>query len=451
MPNKSGPDFGRIISDALQDALLSGDFSRLRKTVNTTLNTVVDKTIDCAKNTEEAASRLFGGGRPFSGTKPPPGWGPCAWDPGRVQEPVSAPPSTEKPHSSQQPDFNRQAPPGQGSAAARTASGPAPQQPHETISKAGGERAIIPAPAYLKKKIWDTVLGIFMAVVGILMAVPAGIAALTMAVHEFPYGFRVFPAVIISILATIALLCAFLASSGIRKRGRAKRFGRYWALISKKGFCEIQELARAVEKKPRFVVEDLTRMLNAGLIPQGRLDDGKTCLIVGEELYRQYRSTQESLKERARNPRSENAVIVAGLEAVQQIRAANAALPGAVITEKLSRLEDVTANIFAYVEQRPAKLQEIRRFMDYYLPTTVKLVKAYQDFEAQPETASVITAKDEILGTLDTISTAFETLLDGLYQDDAMDISTDISVLKTMLAQEGLTENDFEKRMKGHE
>ena len=80
--------------------------------------------------------------------------------------------------------------------------------------------------------------------------------------------------------------------------------------------------------------------------------------------------------------------------------------------------------------------------MDYYLPSAIKLVKSYQDFEAQPETATVSKAKDEILATLDVINTAFETLLDGLYQEDAMDVSTDISVLKTMLAQEGLTGHD---------
>lgn len=80
--------------------------------------------------------------------------------------------------------------------------------------------------------------------------------------------------------------------------------------------------------------------------------------------------------------------------------------------------------------------------MGYYLPTTLKLVNAYKDLEAEPvQGPNIKRSKDEIEETLDTISSAFEKLLDSFYQDTAMDISTDISVMKTMFAQEGLTED----------
>lgn len=85
--------------------------------------------------------------------------------------------------------------------------------------------------------------------------------------------------------------------------------------------------------------------------------------------------------------------------------------------------------------------------MQYYLPTTLKLVKAYREFDGQPVQGENVTkVKAEISDTLDTINTAFENLLDSLFQDDVMDISTDISVLETMLAQEGLTEDAFRKK-----
>ena len=85
--------------------------------------------------------------------------------------------------------------------------------------------------------------------------------------------------------------------------------------------------------------------------------------------------------------------------------------------------------------------------MNYYLPTTIKLVKAYCDFEQQPvQVQSIVTAKKEIDDTLTVISTAFETLLDSLYQDDALDISTDISALKTILTQEGLVKDHSETK-----
>ena len=80
--------------------------------------------------------------------------------------------------------------------------------------------------------------------------------------------------------------------------------------------------------------------------------------------------------------------------------------------------------------------------MDYYLPMTVKLLNAYSDMDAQPVQGETIRAsKHEIEQTLDTLNLAFEKLLDSVFEDTALDVSSDISVLQTLLAQEGLTED----------
>ena len=82
--------------------------------------------------------------------------------------------------------------------------------------------------------------------------------------------------------------------------------------------------------------------------------------------------------------------------------------------------------------------------MSYYLPTTVKLLDAYADMDVQPvQGENITTAKKEIEATLDTLNLAFEKLLDEIFKDMAWDVSTDISVLHTLLAQEGLTKDDF--------
>ena len=82
--------------------------------------------------------------------------------------------------------------------------------------------------------------------------------------------------------------------------------------------------------------------------------------------------------------------------------------------------------------------------MEYYLPTTVKLLKAYEELEKQPiQGENIITSKREIEESLDTLNTAFEKLLDKLFEEQAWDVSSDISVLKTMIAQDGLAEEDF--------
>lgn len=435
MENKKGPEFKHSLQDALQDALRSGDYSQLRKAANETFPSIVKKTIETAKSIKDDAAFLFDWD--IKPKVPPPGWGPGTWEPQNVKEPEKTsssdpppPPPSSNPEASGIPKSEMQKVP------------PKKKQPVKAVPSAPVSQGISPPP-YLKKTTGDMFGGVVLAVIGFLLLTPACILAFFSLASIFLSGNDArFFTVLLIIFTLLTIPGGFLAWKGIAKFGRAKRFKKYWELLRKKGFCEIERLAKAVRKKPRFVLKEITQLLDENLYPEGRLDKEKTCLILGKELYGQYQAACESKKQRELKDSSENAVIAAGLEAVRQIRSANAALPGAVITEKLTRLEEVTANIFEYVEQRPEKLQDIRRFMDYYLPSAIKLVKSYQDFEAQPETATVSKAKDEILATLDVINTAFETLLDGLYQEDAMDVSTDISVLKTMLAQEGLTGHD---------
>ena len=110
-------------------------------------------------------------------------------------------------------------------------------------------------------------------------------------------------------------------------------------------------------------------------------------------------------------------------------------------------MELIVQKIFQRVEKQPELVDELHKFMGYYLPTTVKLLEAYQDMAAQPvQGSNILSARQEIEGTLDTINQAFENLLDSFFQDKAWDISSDITVLQTMLAQEGLTGADFGAR-----
>ena len=98
------------------------------------------------------------------------------------------------------------------------------------------------------------------------------------------------------------------------------------------------------------------------------------------------------------------------------------------------------------LEQNPDSVNDMRRMMDYYLPTTMKLLEAYEELDVQPvQGENIISSKKEIEDTIDTLNIAFEKLLDSLFQDTAWDVSSDISVLHTMLAQEGLTEDGLKK------
>lgn len=120
----------------------------------------------------------------------------------------------------------------------------------------------------------------------------------------------------------------------------------------------------------------------------------------------------------------------------------NIADPG--ISADIVRLEQISEKIFEEVKRDPKKLSKIRRFMDYYLPTTLKLLNSYDRMSATGVSGENIdTTLAKVEGMMRTIVAAFEKQLDSLYGADALDISTDITVLETMMAREGLTEQEL--------
>ena len=134
-----------------------------------------------------------------------------------------------------------------------------------------------------------------------------------------------------------------------------------------------------------------------------------------------------------------------GQMVLEQLNRTKQGISNKLVVDKIDNLELLVAKIFACVEKHPEKLPEIHKFMEYYLPITAKLVNAYKEFEAQPiQGENISKSKKEIEDTLDTIIVAFENLLDSLYEGEAMEVSSDISVLHALFAQEGLTKKDFD-------
>lgn len=115
----------------------------------------------------------------------------------------------------------------------------------------------------------------------------------------------------------------------------------------------------------------------------------------------------------------------------------NIAHPG--ISADIVRLEQVSTKIFDAVREDPKRLPQIRKFMDYYLPTTLKLLNSYDRMSAAGVSGENIDATlSKVEAMMRTVVAAFEKQLDSLYGAEALDISTDITVLETMMAREGL-------------
>lgn len=126
--------------------------------------------------------------------------------------------------------------------------------------------------------------------------------------------------------------------------------------------------------------------------------------------------------------------------AISEMRRLNDNIEDEAISAAIDHIEGTTRKIFDHVMEYPQKKTLVRRFMDYYLPTTIKLLNQYDRMDSLGVSGENISAaKQKILTMLDTVSAAFDKQLDSLFQDEYMDVSADITVLEQMMAQEGLT------------
>jgi len=297
--------------------------------------------------------------------------------------------------------------------------------------------------------------GIALAGIGIATAIPFAVG-LALGSNVLTLGSSMFV-----LFLGGGVFCILKAAGGMRLSGR---FEGYVRMLGGKSYADIKSLAGYSHKSEGYVVKDLKKMLKKGWFIQGHLDHKDTCLMISDASYQQYLTAVENAKlrqEEEKRRRAEEAargelspeakaIINKGKEYIDAIRKSNDEIPGEEISEKIYKMELLVKRIFEQAEKNPENIPDLRKLMEYYLPMTMKLLKAYEELDKQPvQGENVMTSKTEIENTLDTLNVAFAKLLDNLFRDTAWDVSSDISVLETMLAQEGLTEdNAFRKKQK---
>ena len=129
--------------------------------------------------------------------------------------------------------------------------------------------------------------------------------------------------------------------------------------------------------------------------------------------------------------------------AVGEMRRLNDSIEDETISAQIDHLEEVTRKIIGEVVKQPKKLPQIRRFLNYFLPTTLKILNAYDRMDSAGIAGdNISTTKAKVENMMGTIVQAFDKQLDALFGAEAMDISTDITVMENLLAQEGLSGKD---------
>ena len=145
-------------------------------------------------------------------------------------------------------------------------------------------------------------------------------------------------------------------------------------------------------------------------------------------------------------------MLAEGKAAIEEMKALDIAIADEAISGQIVRLQILAQRIFDHVESHPEKLGDIRRFMNYYLPTTLKVLRAYDVLEDQEvEGENITSTMTRVENMMSTIIRAFEKQLDNLFSAEALDISTDMVVMEQMLAREGITEDGLKQAVKEQE
>ena len=236
---------------------------------------------------------------------------------------------------------------------------------------------------------------------------------------------------LIGILPMLCLACGGLGVfwTGMKRKKQAKRFSRYLTMIGKAGAVPLSALTSASGRPAAKVKDDLEEMLDQGFFPQGYLDHGSDRLIVTGSISA---AKPKAAPKAAPAKEEENAILT-------EIRLVNESIANEKLSAQIDRIGVITAKILEHQKSRPDKAPQLHSFLSYYLPTTLKILRAYATLEAQQVSGENITAAMErIEGMMDKVVEGFEKQLDLLFQGDAMDITTDVEVLERMLAKDGL-------------
>ena len=288
------------------------------------------------------------------------------------------------------------------------------------------------------------------------------------------------------LLGGICVLAAFVGS-GLSAVGMGAAFlgiGAGVGVAAKKAAGDYQ-LHKALDQFARITglsmtecVDEINRGIGEGYIPHGRLrgtTSGHTMLYltdgafhraggVDQPTYR-YRTSERVGDRNQTTPQPDPYEAAAAAQAAREvgragvdprirqivdegnaylikIHHANDVIEEAEMSDKLARLEGVVRRIVVGVHDNPETADDLGQFMSYYLPTTGKLVDAYVDLEEHGEHGPNAEAtRREIKSMLDVINDSFEKLSDDMLQDKAWDLQSDMSVLRTMLRQDGLSDD----------
>ena len=286
-----------------------------------------------------------------------------------------------------------------------------------------------------------------------------------------------------SVFIPLTVVSGVLLGTGRAAGSRVRRLKEYANVWGENGFIMLKDLKNGTGYAMKRIQKDIRFLLDNRLIPYARLDENKTCLMLTKEAGEQYDAavrtrmereqreaqtangqangggqsdsaqpddsvretgTQKRPEEMTEEERKMYQLQQTGGSYLQELRERKARIRTPEVSEKLDRLELLLSRIFVCIKEYPENISQADRLLEYYLPSVMKLIRVYEDMEKQPiQSVNIIKTRMEIAESLDTVNQALEAMYDDMFQDVAMDISSDIKVLETMLAKDGWGEQSL--------
>ena len=210
----------------------------------------------------------------------------------------------------------------------------------------------------------------------------------------------------------------------------------------------VSMLADLTHQKPKKVHKRLQKYIHKGWLNAWLDDDTETLYLTAED----YRAAKEKAAAAAVPPqpqpeKTETGEAPLNLDTARRFAAVlekeQQLMQDAQAREELAAMYKTTTAICDWLEAHPESQPKTRRFAEYYIPTTLKLLHTYNDVQGQ-QGENAETIRRDIAGILHTLNQAYENLYNNLLSDVAMDISSEIAALQGMLANDGLTGREFE-------
>lgn len=251
----------------------------------------------------------------------------------------------------------------------------------------------------------------------------------------------------VGLITNIWLILRFIAV--IRYKAR---FDIYEELLCCRNMMYIDDIAACTKHKEPLIIKDLQKSVKSRLIPQGHLSRENHVFMVSNEVYERYmekpavydRYFQKELEERQRissRPAKVRKVLESGQEYIGKIHGYGTLVKDKNLSRKIGRVENIVSMIFHEIDMHPNQVQSLGVFLNYYLPTTEKLLDAYVSMDEKKESGKTpARMRKEIEDAINSIMNAFENILEKMYEERELELSSDIEALELSLKQDSLIE-----------